>query len=245
MDFLQSLRVSELTNQLNRWSDPTTVSNYYGDLDKRITPSNGLDDFVVQRSEGGYFTVENNTIKFEDLANGRTFVLRKNFKETDHLCYTDLYDAGISTNKFRCNKLDYREVIAFGAEMYEYLEFSSPAGEYGNNAVSDYFFNPVVDFKSFAMGNIDEVKNLIFEAKKVAQARQTGFPDFSLILWDQWKDSKGTYWQEILDWNISANDSISWLFMLLENMVELNQISGKITANEAAEILAYAKESWK
>jgi hypothetical protein len=243
MDFLQSLRVSQLSEQFTHWANKTNVDKLYKGLDRRQTTQRMItDDFVVQKWSDGYITVEDGTLKYEDLNTGKTFVLRKNYNEVDHTCYAALHDA--AGTSFRCSKLDYREVVVFGSTKLEYLEFSAPTGEYGSNFVTDVFFNEVSDIGTYLKDRIYEIKQLASLAKKIAEENNAGFPDFSLILFDSWIDSKGAYWQELLGWNYDYQESMESTLMFLDNFLGEQVARGTLDSDQAASIKEYARTSW-
>jgi hypothetical protein len=235
--------VAQLSDQLIHWSNRSVVDKLYAGLERRQTTQRLItDDFVVQKWNDGYITVEDGTLKYEELTTGKTFVLRKQFNETDHACYTALYNA--ANGKFRCSKLEYREVVVLGSTKLEYLEFSAPENDYGTNIVTDLFFTKIDNVSTYLKDCILEVKEIALAAKSVSEEQKCGFPDFSLVLFDCWTDSKGTYWQEVLGWNFDYRESMESTLMFLENLLGELVATKSLDSEQAASIKEFARTSW-
>ena len=134
MDFIQNLRVGQLLERFQYFSEPANTAKFSNDYTKN--------KFIVERWADGYIQFTDNTLKYKDLETGKTFILRNKWNETDHACYQALYQTGVSLGTFRFMIPVFREVIQDGA--YEYMEFSSPIDEHGDTT-STLFLTSLAD----------------------------------------------------------------------------------------------------
>lgn len=242
MDFLQSLRVSQLSEQFTYWSDAANINARYANLHRRIDNKGVVDNFVVQKWNDGYITYEYGTLKYEEITTGKTFILRKNFTETDYQCYTELYEAGKASGKFRCNQPIFRTVVPYGSGSLEYTEYLSPKGEYGMNTLTRRVtVTPVEDVKQFAMDLVDDVAELIREIKVISAKHNTGFPAPLVFAWERYKDSDGYYYSEMLDWNATQSDFVEYLLLFMVHHMEITLPN----RGEINDIVTYARTSWQ
>lgn len=238
MNFLQQSRVTALSEQMAFWQNPENMNNFYNNLPHFQRAETGVGKFL-----DGYVTYYCNTLTYNDLKNGRTLVLRKQWDDLDYVCYQDLYVAGESSGAFRCNKPVFREVVETGNGTFEYIEFEAPNGEYGENVFNDILAKGGLT-KEYLISYIDDFTTMQKAASQVAAKHGRGVPLELGLFFDRFKDANGYFWAEALDWSVKSVFPVDEHLQFLDSVLKFRVGRSSLSASDIEEILSYARESW-
>lgn len=233
MDFIQNLRVGQLLERFQYFSEPANTAKFDSDhIQKK---------FMVERWADGYVHFTGNTLKYKDLATGKTFILRNNWQETDYPCYQALYQTGISLGTFRFMIPVFHELIQNGD--YEYMEFSSPIEEHGDTFSTLFLAELMNDPKQVFREYVNQFAVILQAASSISSSNNVGLP-FIGFLPDRMKDSSGYFWPEVLEWNFTKDTLVSEQLEFFAKYCEFPIKNKLMTEQDRAELVEYARQAW-
>jgi hypothetical protein len=247
--------IQTLTQKAVQWA--TTDSTYSG------LPSNPeIPRFSIERDENGYFYVSNNLVSYCNLRNGEIFRIRRNARQNDWVCYSQLYQKGVELG-FRIDNPLHNENVDVNGEQWEYAELISPGNDYGKNYNDDVFEWPELSngiitstsiddifrdqVRAYYLEFVDELYILIREARVIASANRCGLPIGLGYIFNRYSDSNGHFWSDFdqSSWTSTDEGFLSEAMTNLKAVIEFAMLCGVLDARRGIEITNYASEKWQ
>lgn len=258
LSFQRAIFIKELQDKLEYWMLPETKESFYKGLSTNPqTPNTG-----IERNADGYFYLSDNLISYCNLRNGHVIRIRKHWTLSDWTCYTQLYQKGVETGKFRIDIPLYREEISINNHVWEYAELQTPCNDYGTNFNNDVFEwpelingidpNPSIDhtlqdsvvqyYKEF----IDQTIELKKSALEIANNNVVGLPKNLAQPANRFKDAIGYFWSDFdQDQWIHNNAEITvYSLAMFEGSVRFAQVCGVLDEPRVNDCLIYARSKW-
>jgi hypothetical protein len=232
MDFIQTIRATELAQKFVFWSNPVNMDNFYGNLARIPVQSYGIETF-----ENAYIKFFQNRIIYKDLISGNSFWLRQNWNEHDHICHQELCE----NSNIRISRITYKEIIELNGCMYEYSEMSSPLGVYGAYTYNISPEGSDLDPRSWTVGMGDEAYNLISKASAIAKSKNCGIPTNIVSSFSRFKDNEGYYWEVGLDWTDDPDFVLEKSKMYIKKLV----LQSPHNEEDSNFLINYLEEKWK
>lgn len=258
LSFQRAIFIQELLDKLEYWMLPATKQHFY----KGFSTNPLIPDMGIERNDNGYFYLSDDLISYCNLKNGYVIRIRKNWNLLDWDCYTQLYQKGLATGKFRIDVPLHREEISINDQVWEYAELQTPIGSYGENFNNDVFEwpelingitpNPSIDsvlqdsvvqyYKEF----IDQTSELIGYALEIADSNGTGLPKNLARTASRFKDADGYFWSDFDQdqWIHNKDEFVSYSLFVLEGSVRFSQICGVLDEPRVNDCLTYARSKW-
>jgi len=257
LPFQRAIFINELQDKLKYWMLPETKQSFYKGLSTNpLVPNTG-----IERNTDGYFYLSDDLISYCNLRTGYVIRIRKNWRLLDWHCYTQLYQKGVETGKFRIDVPLYREEITINDHVWEYAELQSPK-EYGINFNDDVFQwpelidgyvpNPEITdslrdqvaeyYKEF----IDQTVELAKYAVEVANDNGAGMPKNLAQPYNRFKDADGYFWSDFDQdqWTYSNAEIIMYSLAVLEGSIRFAQVCGVLDEPRVNSCLTYARSKW-
>jgi len=238
MDFIQSLRVSNLESQLEYWSNPENVDAHFNNLKHPPAPL----EFVTFRMDDGFITYEAGTVKYVDLVTGKIFLLRKFWGEHDYQAYCDLVKEGEETGLFRFNKPVYREVTG---NNYEYIELACPNNQFGVAHIGEFVNRSGRNTLEYQKEDVIKAGKIFKKAYEISQRYDVGVPQNLGNYIDRMFDDVGEYWPEVLSWTLDYDSFVDLAYGRLKDLLWLQVHRKFVTPEQMMEILTLASGEWK
>jgi hypothetical protein len=257
--FQRNLVQVELKKRIDLWESPSFRSQFFGNL-----PVNtNLPTFTTERDESGHYYISDNLVAYCNITNGLIFRMRKVWNVQDWDCYTELYNKGVETGKFRIDIPLYKEVIDTKGAAWEYAELQSPGNNYGQNFNDDVFQWPELTngttpntgitaefkdqvteyFKTF----VDQALEITHEARLISEKNNCGMPLDLCYIFNRYKDDNGYFWSDFdqAGWNNTRQTVIEDSLTKLQSAVFFGKICGVLDDSRIEEIFSYAREKWQ
>jgi len=258
LSFQRAIFIKELLDKLEYWMRPETKALFYKDFN--TNPS--MPDMGIERNADGYFYLSDELISYCNLRNGYIIRIRKHWDLLDWTCYTQLYQKGLETKKFRIDIPIYREEILINNHVWEYAELQSPGNDYGQNFNNDIFEwpelingiepNPEIDdtlrdsvadyYKNF----IDQAFEIMSAAAVIAENNNIGLPSNLVYPSTRFKDSVGHFWSDFdqTRWGIDKSLFITHSIGMLEGSLNFVKVCGVLDDSRVNSCLTYARSKW-
>jgi hypothetical protein len=258
LPFQRSILIGEMLKKLDYWKLPETKETYYTGL----STNSDVPKFGIERDDNGYFYLSDDLISYCNLRNGFIFRIRKYWNVTDWTCYSQLHQAGLSSNKFRMDTPLYREEISIENTTWEYAELQSPNQEYGLNFNDDVFEWPeltngvtpnssITDsdrnqvalyYKDFA----DQAAEVLSAAVQIASDNNVGLPSNLIYSSTRFKDSIGYFWSDFVQnqWVHNKDDMIDHSIIVYTSSLRFAQVCGVLDETRVNDCLTYARTRW-
>lgn len=252
-NFLQQ----ELKNRAASWNSPDTQKKYV------VQPNNPMiPDFGIERDENGYYFLSSSVFSYCDLRNGMIYRIKKDFNDTDWKCYTELYQEGINSGKFRLDIPLYREEANLDGTVWEYVELQSPNRDYGHNFNDDVFSWPELTdgliknanidhaykniVKDYFKEYLDQSLNIVKSAIEVSSKNNCGMPKGICEPSNRYKDSTGYFWSDFdhEDWNLNRSEIQVISMEVFGATLGFANICGVLDQEHVYELLDYARTKW-
>jgi hypothetical protein len=258
LSFQRAIFIKELQDKLEYWMLPATQESFYKGLDTNpLAPNMG-----IERNADGYFYLSDNLISYCNLRNGYVIRIRKHWTLSDWTCYTQLYQKGIETGKFRIDIPLYREEISIDNHVWEYAELQTPNNDYGTNFNNDVFEwpelingitpNPSINdtlkdsvvqyYKEF----IDQTIELKTCALEIAINNNVGLPKNLAQPTNRFKDTIGYFWSDFDQdqWINNNSEFTVYSLAILEGSMRFAQVCGVLDEPRVTDCLTYARSKW-
>lgn len=258
LSFQRAIFIKELQDKLEYWMLPATQASFY----KGFSTNPTIPNIGIERNADGYFYLSDNLISYCNLRNGNVTRIRKNWQLSDWTCYTQLYQKGLETGKFRIDTPIYREEVSINDHVWEYAELQTPGSEYGENFNDDVFEwpeltngiapNPSIDvalqnsvaqyYKEF----VDQTVELTTYALEIATANGTGMPKGLTQPSNRFKDVTGYFWSDFDQdqWIHPSSEIKVYSLAVLEGSMRFAQVCGVLNGPGVDDCLTYARSKW-
>lgn len=258
LSFQRAIFIKGLLDKLEYWMLPETKESFYKGFSTDVT----IPDMGIERNDDGYFYLSDDLVSYCNLRNGYVIRIRKHWNLSDWTCYTQLYQKGLETGKFRIDVPLYREEILINDHVWEYAELQAPGNNYGENFNNDVFEwpelingidpNPSIDdtirdsvaqyYKDF----VDQTIEIAKYALEIANNNGTGMPENLTQPSGRFKDADGYFWSNFdQDQWIYDNDAIvRYSQTMLEGSMRFAQVCGVIDESRVDDCLTYARSKW-
>jgi hypothetical protein len=252
-NFLQK----ELQIRVINWKNKEFQKNY------SVHPNNPIiADFGIERDDNGYYYMSDRVVSYCDLRNGMIYRIKKNFQDTDWLCYNELYQAGITSGKFRIDIPIFREETVLDNTTWEYVELQSPNRDYGYNFNDDVFSWPELtdglipnasidaayknSVKDYFTEYFNQSLDLIQAAVQISEANSCGMPKGLCEASNRYKDTVGYFWSDIdhEDWNLNKSEMMIIHLEVFGATLGFAYLCGCLDQEQIEELLTYAREKW-
>ena len=258
LSFQRAIFIKELQDKLEYWMLPETQASFY----KGATTNPDIPNMGIERNADGYFYLSDNLISYCNLRNGNVTRIRKHWQLSDWTCYTQLYQKGIETGKFRIDIPLYREEISIDEHVWEYAELQAPDNSYGENFNDDVFAwpeltngitpNPSINdtlkdsvvqyYKDF----IDQSVELAKHALEIANTNNAGMPKNLAQPTNRFKDVTGYFWSDFDQdqWIHNNSEFTTYSLAMLEGSLRFAQVCGVLDEPRVTNCLTYARAEW-
>ena len=258
LSFQRAISIKELQDKLEYWMLPATQASFY----KGATTNPDIPNMGIERNADGYFYLSDNLISYCNLRNGHVIRIRKNWQLLDWTCYTQLYQKGVATGKFRIDVPLYREEISINNHVWEYAELQTPNNDYGTNFNNDVFEwpelingitpNPSINdtlkdsvvqyYKEF----IDQSVELVKYAIEIANTNSAGLPKQLAQPANRFKDITGYFWSDFdqYQWICKNDEVMAYSLAILEGSLRFSQVCGVLDEPRVNDCLTYARSKW-
>lgn len=247
----------ELLKRIQNWKDPAVKSSYV------IQPNNPVvDDFGIERDDNGYYFLSDNVFSYCDLRSGMIYRIKKNYNNNDWKCYSELYQSGVDSGKFRLDIPLHREEVYLEERNWEYVELQSPNRDYGYNFNDDVFSWPELTdgltpnagidssykntVKEYFKEYIDQSLDLVTAAVAVSAKNGTGMPKGICEPSNRYKDAVGYFWSDFdhEDWNLSKNEIKIVSMEVFGASIMFAKVCGVLDQTHVSELIDYARSKW-
>ena len=207
MDFLRNVRVSSLVEQFTYWDNQANMNKFYNNL-----PHIKSAEFGVSKYQDGYIWFKNGTLTYNNLLNGSTIKLRKKWKDTDYISYTEMQKVGAESGSFKFDVPVYRDIVEVNGTMVEYIEFNSPIDSHGaghsdiwlsKNKLSVSDFTDLMSFYVVTAGEVFKA------ATEISRNNNCGIPSELCKIINFYKDNDQWIVTESMDWSTDFDDAIA------------------------------------
>jgi hypothetical protein len=258
--FQRSMFIQQLRDKHTQWQLPETKEIYFKNF--KTAPQEWAPSFGIERDSNGYFYLSDNLFAYCNLRNGLIVRMRKNWKETDWQCYTELYQLSKQTGEFRVDVPLYREVFNVGGSNWEYAELKSPLGDYGKNFNDDVFEWPELtnglkpnasitdeyrqQVAQYHKDFVDQALIVLKYAVQVSEKYNVGLPINLCRPSTRYKDQNGYFWSDFDQdqWNTEKHNALEYFLNIFAGTLYFALACGVIDENKLNETLEYAREKW-
>jgi len=246
-----------LVEKVLRWAVADSQASAYNNLDSNPNMSK----FQIERDSNGYFYYSDSLVSYCDLRTGEIFRVRRYWEPQDWNCYNQLYQRGLQVG-FRIDIPLHRDTVEILGNVWEYAEFQSPGGDYGQNYNDDVFTwpelvngleaNPSItdqfreEVKAYYMEFVDQVGVIIKEAKNTAIDNMCGLPLGLSYIFNRYKDEHGYFWSDFdhYAWTRTGTDVLDNSMWFLKETLMFGVVCGAIDEARGIEVTNYAREKW-
>jgi hypothetical protein len=257
--FQRSFIIKQLQSKYEYWKKPETEYIFV----KNLSTNPEVPTFGIERDESGYFYLSDNLIAHCNLKNGFVIRIRRNWTDKDWKCYTELYQAGVDSGKFRIDIPLHREEIELDGSVWEYSELKAPNSDYGKNYNDDVFQWPeltdglipntgITDtyrdsvaqyYKEF----IDHSVLVLRYASEVAEKNGAGLPGGLCRPSTRFKDDLGYFWSDFDQdtWTGEKNKVLDYALAIFNGSLQFAKVCGVLDDTRIENCMNYAREKWK
>jgi hypothetical protein len=212
MNFLQSIKYTQLKESYDFWATPENMSAFYGNQHHRKELEVG-----ITKLEDGYITFQSSQINpvasYSNLETGQVISIKKKTETDEYSYYAELYENCLAQG-VRLMIPVYKEDIVEETETLQYFEFATPTAKYGTS-ISEHQIDVIDDYLRIYA---EQVTIIFRELKKLEEKYGCTLPVDMCIPTNFYVDDIGYFWKPSLNWNYRFTDLINETIGFLYNL---------------------------